>query len=162
MGVDEPIVWEVVIAPDAFAPDSGALESNTVDATVLRYFFDKKGNAFMRSEGSVLLFVREKLQVVVRDDISFSTDKNFFLTAKGTGRVDGGDLLELAGKIVKIGGGNNAVAHVGSTVQALVGLVGLHGVLVGTAVTIPAVSPITGQPQALTGTVTAGNEKVRV
>jgi hypothetical protein len=161
VGNDNPIVVEVVIAPDGFGPDSGTPDKDTPDQTVLRYFFDKKGNAFMRSEGSVLLMTRKKLRVHSEDSIDITTKKSFSLTVKNTTKIDGGSLLELTGKITKINGGSKPVATVGSVVEVsiLLPLIGAPAVP-GTPVVIPPINPTTGQPQVLKGTIISGNPTI--
>lgn len=161
-----PIVMEVAIAPDGFGADDGSTNGKTVDQTVLRYFFDKDGNAFMRSEGSVLLMSRNKLRVVSEDNIDIRTKKNFTLVVQGTSRIDGGKLLELTGKVTKINGGSKPTAHVGSLVECrvtlpLMGIVG-PGVAAGSTVTILPLNPITGQPQTVKGTILSGNPTVLI
>ena len=160
---DNPIVWEVVIAPESFGADTGSLEENAAKNTKLRYFFDKAGNAFMRSEGSVLLFVRKKLRLVAKDSISISTTKDFSIAAKTKGRIDGGSLLELTAKVTKINGGSKPVAHVGSVVEMtmILPLTGLPAAP-GAPVVIPPVDPITGMPVKFKGTIVSGNSTVLV
>lgn len=164
IGKDNPIVCEVVLAPEAFGADKGSLEPDTSKKTRLRYFFDKGGSAFLRSEGSVLLYVRKKLRVIAQDNIDVSTKKSFTLVAKETGRVDGGSLLELTGKVTKLNGGSKAVATVGSIVEVVLTLP-LNGVLVGPPVPggpiiVPPIDPITTLPVRLKGTIISGNATV--
>lgn len=161
----EPIVWEVVIAPDGFDPDNGAIDANTPKKTKLRYFFDKGGNAFLRTEGSVVMVCHKKLRAVVSDDIAISTKKNFTLTVGNTTRIDGGKLLELTAKLTKINGGTKPVAHVGAVVECriTVPLSGIAGA--GPAalpVVIPPISPLTFQPQVLKGVILSGNSTILV
>lgn len=164
IGISEPIVCEVVLAPDGFGADNGSSDSSTINATKLRYFFDKAGGAFLRSESSVLLFIREKLRLVVKNDINISTAKSFTLTAKKTGRVDGGDLLEITGKVTKINGGSKSVAHVGSLVDITIPLQGLATTpaALGVPSIILPIHPITGLPQKLAGVVVTGNATILV
>lgn len=163
VGEDNPIVVEVAIAPEGFGADSGAPDGSTPNQTVLRYFFDKKGNAFMRSEGSVLLMTRKKLRVVAEDSIDIVTKKSFTLTVEDTTRIDGGDLLELTGKVTKINGGSKPCAHVGSVVECriTIPLVSTPAVP-GNPVLIPPINPLTGMPQTVKGTIISGNPTVLV
>lgn len=158
-----PIVVEVVIAPEAFGADNGSIDKDTPKATKLRYFFDKSGNVFMRSEGSVLLFARKKLRLVAKDNIDVSTEKSFTLAAKKTGRIDGGSLLELTAKVTKINGGSKPVATVGSIVDVVitVPLVSTPAAP-GSPVLILPVNPTTGMPQKLKGTIISGNPTILV
>jgi hypothetical protein len=162
---DGPVVVEVVIAPDGFSADNGSPDGSTPDQTVLRYFFDKKGSVFMRSEGSVLLHVRRKLRLVVGDNIDITAKKSFTLTVSDTARIDGGKLLELTGKVTKINGGTKPCAHVGSIVEChitvpwVVVAPGLPPAVIGTVLPI---NPLTGQPQTVKGTIVSGNPTIQV
>lgn len=160
---DGPIVMEVTIAPDGFSPDSGAPDGDTPDQTVLRYFFDKKGNAFLRSEGSVLLMTRKKLRVVSEDNIDITTSKSFTLTVADTTRIDGGDLLELTGRTTKINGGTKPCAHVGAVVECRITIPWVSTPAApGAPVSILPINPVTGQPHTLKGTIISGNPTVLV
>ena len=160
---DGPIVLEVTIAPDGFNPDSGAPDGDTPDQTVLRYFFDKKGSVFMRSEGSVLLHVKKKLRVLVEDSIDLTAKKNFTLTVSDTTRIDGGKLLELTAGVTKINGGTKPCAHVGSVVECRITIPWVSTPAApGAPVTILPINPITGQPHTIKGTIISGNPTVQV
>ena len=158
-----PIIMEVTVAPDGFGADNGAPTKDTPKQTVLRYFFDKKGGVFLRSESSVLLMARKKLRLVAEDNIDISTKKSFTLVAKDTGRVDGGSLLELTGKVTKINGGTKPVAHVGAVVeiQITTPLISTPAAP-GSPVSILPINPLTGQPQVMKGTITSGNPTILV
>lgn len=163
IGEDNPIVLEVVVAPEGFGADSGNPDADTPKQTVLRYFFDKNGNAFLRSEGSVLLMTRKKLRIVSHDNIDITTKKSFSLTVEETTRIDGGDLLELTAKITKINGGSKPTAHVGAIVecQITIPLVTTNAIP-GQPCLIPPINPLTGQPQVLKGTIVTGNPTVLI
>lgn len=155
-----PIIWEVVIAPGGFDAESGDIDQSTSKKTTLRYFFDKAGNAFMRCEGSVLLVCHKKLRVTVSDTIEISTKKSLTMTAGTTGRLDGGKLLELTAKTTKINGGTKPIATVGSIVEVRITQPLIGTSVSGGPVTIPPISPITGQPQTIKGTVISGNSSI--
>lgn len=160
-GSNNPIVFEVVLSPEQFGADKGSLEKDTSKETKLRYFFDKKGGAFLRSEGSVLLHVRKKLRIVAQDNIDISTNKSFTLTAKSTGRIDGGDSLDIRGKVTKINGGSKPVATVGSIVEVrlTLPLTGMPAAI-ATPVVIPPIDPISGMPVVLKGVIVSGNPTI--
>lgn len=163
VGEDNPIIVEVTIAPEGFGADSGSPDGSTPEQTVLRYFFDKEGNAFMRSEGSVLLRTKKKLRIVSDDNIDISTKKNFTLTVSGISRIDGGDLLELTAGVTKINGGSKPCAHVGAVIEARVTIpLVTTPVVPGQPAIIPPINPLTGQPQVLKGTIISGNPTVLV
>lgn len=160
---DGPVVMEVVIAPEGFGPDNGSPNGDTPNQTVLRYFFDKLGNVFMRSESNVLLMVRKRLRIIADDNIEITTNKSFILTVSDTARIDGGDLLELTAGVTKINGGTKPVAHVGSVVECriTIPLVSTPAAP-GSPVTILPINPLTGQPQTVKGTIISGNPTVQV
>jgi len=160
---DGPVVMEVVIAPDGFAPDTGTPDGSTPEQTVLRYLFDKKGNVFLRSEGSVLLKIRKKLRIVSDDNIDIVGKKNFSLKVTKTARIDGGDLLELNGKVVKINGGTRDCAHIGAVVECQITIPWISTpAAIGVPVSILPINPVTGQPHTIKGTIISGNSKVLV
>lgn len=160
IGTSQPIVWEVVIAPDGFDAESGAIDSSTSKKTTLRYFFDEGGNAFMRCEGSVLLVIHNKLKLSVSDTIEIGTKKSFTLTAATTGRIDGGKSLELTAGVTKINGGTKPIATVGSLVEVRITVPLVGTSVAGGPVTIPPINPVTLQPQTIKGTVISGNSTI--
>lgn len=163
VGDDNPIIVEVAIAPEGFGADNGSVDGSTPEQTVLRYFFDKQGNAFLRSEGSVLLMTRKKLRVVCEDNIDITTKKSFTLTVEDTTRIDGGTLLELTAGITKINGGSKPAAHVGSIVECRITLPLVSTPAVpGNPVLIPPINPLTGMPQTVKGTIISGNSTVLI
>lgn len=160
MGIGtNPIIWEVVIAPDGFTAEDGSIDSSTSKKTTLRYFFDKAGNAFMRCEGSVLLVIHNKLRLTVSDTIDIATKKSFTLTTGTTARIDGGKLLELTAGVTKINGGTKPIATVGSLVEVRI-TVPLIGTGPTGPVTIPPINPVTFQPQVIKGTIISGNSTI--
>lgn len=158
VGDDNPIIVEVVIAPEGFGADNGSPNGDTPGQTVLRYFFDKQGNAFLRSEGSVLLMTRKKLRVVCEDNIDITTRKSFTLTVANTTRIDGGSLLEMTAGVIKFNGGSKPLAHVGAVVDVhiTVPLISTPAAP-GSPVSILPINPVTGQPQVLKGVIISGN-----
>lgn len=156
LGEDDPIIYEVTIAPEEFSADDGCITPNTGKTTKLRYFFDKGGSVYLGSVGNVLLKTKKRLRVHADGDIDISTDESMSLTAKKQLRLSGGSVLELAGDVVKIGPGQDAVAHVGSIVEV--------SFPVGTPITGPMSpgSPGLAIPVKATGIVTRGRNSVKV
>lgn len=157
IGTDEPIVCEVILAPEAIEVDSGTADANTSKKTKLRFFFDKKGGSYLRCDGSLFFSVKKKLRVVANDDIDIIGRKNFKLIVSQVARIQGGKLLELStdGGVVKLNAGSKPVATVGSQV--------LIAVPPGLAVLSPAGTPIGIVTPGFTmfGTVTTGNPTVQ-
>lgn len=154
IGTDDPIIYEVVIAPQGFEADSGVADSNTKKLAVIQYAFDKAGGAYLWARGNVVLATKNKLTIRTENDIDITTKTTFSARADKLARIDGGKLLELQGDVVKIGPANSPVAYVGSTVELV----------------IPAPVPITTTagpgtlllPVKLTGLVTQGRDTVLV
>jgi hypothetical protein len=139
---DNPVVCELVIAPKGFNADAGDLLPNTPDLTTLRFFFDKAGGAFLRSQSSVLVAVKKKFKMVVDEDIQLEAKKGMTIKIGSAGRVQAGDTLDLSAGVVSINGGTNAVAHVGSMVE------------------VSLVTPIPIIVGGVQGTITAGAKMV--
>lgn len=165
IGEDEPVVYEVVLSPELFDADKGSIVSaDTSKQSKLRFFFDKGGGAFLRSESSVYLRVGSSLRMDIKGQLEIHTQDSFNISAKNTGRVDGGDLLELQGRVTKINGGSKPTAHVGSVVEIRL-IKPLNGVPMtpaGGPVIIPPIDPVTGAPVTISGTIVSGNSTVLV
>jgi hypothetical protein len=82
----------------------------------MQFAFDKAGGGYLWAAGSIVFATKKKLILKADNDIMVSTKKNFAISAGDTGRIDGGGLLELVGKVVKIGPGTNKVAFEGCPV----------------------------------------------
>jgi len=157
-----PIVLEVAITPDGFEAETGATTSSTDKATVLRYFFDKAGNALFRTEANIAIIAKKQLRVAISDNIDISTDKNFKLTAVETLDINGGKLTTIDATKIRLNGGSRAVAFVGSKVTCRLKLPwqGMGG---GPApVVIPPQHPVTGLPQEVEGEIISGNTTILV
>jgi len=162
---DNPLIYEVAISPDGFAPDTGTPEASAAKTTVLRYVVDKQGGVTLAADGGVFLYTRKKLRIVAQDSIDIVTKKNFSLTVSETARIDGGKLLEINGKVVKINGGSKPVATVGSLVEISIGLP--LSSLTPAAPGAPVLMGPTGKPTAagfpqptLQGIITTGNPTI--
>ena len=112
-----PIVYEVVVSPEHFDAESGDPDDKAKESSVLRFFFDKQGGAFLRSESSVLLAIEKKLKVTVKGDILLETKGSFSLTAAGRMSINGstGVAIDSNGKVV-FKGGKQPIGRVGDTV----------------------------------------------
>lgn len=105
-GEDNPILLELTVSPKGFIAESGDNASAaTPKNSVLRYVFDRKGNTFLRSEGSVAVRVRKKLTLRVTESFVFATDDAGTITAKNGLTIDGGDQVHIKGDIIKLGAG---------------------------------------------------------
>lgn len=164
---DNPVIYEVAIAPEGFEPSTGSPVDPKV--TVLRYQVDKAGGVSWAASGNVALHIAKKLRLVVQDNIDIVTKKSFSLTVSETARIDGGKLLELNGGVIKMNGGSNQVAYNGVPVEVTIGIP-LVGVIApgptpavpGSFITILPINPLTGQPQTIKGTIISGNPRVLI
>jgi hypothetical protein len=163
VNTDNNINVEFLVAPGGFDSTSSTFGDgiDSRDVTKFRFVIDRGGNVMMRSEGSVVVRVKEKLRVRVDGDVEiFSDDGNMTLQSKGLMRLQGGDALELAtdGGVVKLNGGSKPVASVGSQINIV------------TTVPIPILvsAPAPGTPGVISagavfnGMVTTGNPTILV
>lgn len=116
VGTDQPVVCEVVVAPDSIDAKSGDLTDATRGASVLRYFFDKSGNTLLRTSGSVVVRVGKRLRVRATENVELFGAKDFTFEFEGVGRLQATGGLDLAGKVIRLNGGTRPVATVGSLV----------------------------------------------
>lgn len=117
----EPVVCEVILAPDSISADDGAVTKETREASVLRYFFDKDGNTLYRTQGSILLRADGKLRIRVGGDVDLTGGGNFALTLAGSARIQAKGGIDLTGGVIRLNGGSAPIARVGSTVTMTVG-----------------------------------------
>lgn len=111
------ILCEVVYAPDGFGADNGSIDGDTPKKTLLRYFFDEGGSAFLRSEGSILVKARQRVKLASDGDFDIETGGSFSIKAENTCTINGGKSMNLTSKITKLNGGSKPVGHVGSIVD---------------------------------------------
>lgn len=116
IGTDQPVVCEVIVAPDSIDAKSGDLTDATRGASVLRYFFDKSGNTLLRTTGSVVVRVGKRLRIRASDNVDLFGAKDFTFQFEGVGRIQATGGLDLAGKVIRLNGGTRPVATVGSLV----------------------------------------------
>lgn len=163
---DSPIIYEVVISPDQISADDGATMKGTRGSATMQFAFDKKGGTLLWAAGSIVLATKKKLIVRAEDDISVSTKTSLFMHADSNVRLESGNLLEIQGKLIKIGPGDKRVAHVGSPVLVSIppgSLVAKIPPPVSAFVPVSSVADPTGLlPITLVGTVSEGESNVLV
>lgn len=155
IGTEDPVVFEMVLAPGGFDTNNGSPNSSARDAVKLKMFFDRAGGAMLRAEGSVSLRVRKKLRIRADDSIELLGEKSV--------TIEGKDVINIRGKaiqlttndgVVSLNGGTKPVAHVGSQI------------LITTVAPIPittSVGPGTINAGAIfSGSVSTGNPTIRV
>lgn len=121
VNTDHRINVEFLVAPGGFNSNTGMFGDsvNSRDVVKLRMLIDRGGNVMLRSEGSVVMRVKEKMRLRVDGDLELiSSEGNITVQADGLCRIQGGSTLELAtdGGVVKLNGGSKPVASVGSQI----------------------------------------------
>jgi len=145
MGQDDgPIVHEVVIAPGGFNSDGSAASSDTKNLTVLKYFFDRKGNFFFRTEKNVYVFVRGRTHAVFKGPVLLEGEEDLRLNFKKGVAFIGPDGVAIEGKVVSVNKGNAPVARMGDPVTLAPGIIPVSGTI----------TPPGGPPAAFIGTLT--------
>jgi hypothetical protein len=159
-----PIVYEVVISPEHFDAESGDPDDNAKESSVLRFFFDKQGGAFLRSESSVLLAIEKKLKVTVKGDVLLETKGSFSLTADGRVSINGatGVAIDSNGKVVFKGGkqpigrvGDNVIVPIPAATLMVTNLSAIVGTVSGATCTIPPGALLAGAVQVVPVNVNA-------
>ena len=112
------LYYEVAVASGGFKAVSGDLSDPGIrNQTVLRFFFDKVGNVFLRCAGTALFNFKKSLTLKIATDFNVSC-KTMELQASDTAKVGGGSYTEITGATVKVSNGaNQAVARMGDAVQ---------------------------------------------
>ena len=145
---DAPIIYEVVVAPGGFTAENGELaDKNVRNKTVLRFFFDRAGGAFLRAEGNVMMSCRKKLRIKVAEDIVIDGKTNMAVTVEKDITINGKGSVNITGGVVRLGKGQAPVAAVGDIVQLVLPF------------TPQAASPT---PFPITGTILSGRGNVLV
>jgi hypothetical protein len=153
---EEPIVCEVIIAPDSINTADGATTKTTRAASKLRYFFDKDGNTHYRTEGSVNLRIAGRMRLRVADEVEMFGRAGFQFIFEGVGRLEAKGGLDLSGAVIRLNGGRSKVATVGSVVRTTLDLPVPITVVVGG---VPGTGFIVAGA-TMTGVVTTGTPTV--
>lgn len=132
VGDGNEVCIEVAISQDGFSPEQqGQPVSDAArQASVMRYFFDRKGGAFLRAEGSGLVSFRKNLTIKVGETFSLQA-KKLAITATEEMRMDGGKALNLSGGTIQFNGGGRAVAAAGDQVIIPVPSAAITGTVAG-------------------------------
>lgn len=155
----EPVVCEVVIAPEAISADDGSFTPAARGASVFRYFFDHAGNVLLRTEANVASHVKGRLRLRVNEDTEIFGGGNAHMEFKGTGKFTAKGGLDLNGAVIRLNEGKSPVARVGSRVTVVLAPpMTLQLLLPGTAPTGVPVAVLL--PAALQGFVVDGNPTV--
>jgi hypothetical protein len=163
---DNPIIMELLIAPEEINADDGTVRPTTRGAAKLQFAFDRAGGGYLWAAGSLVIATKKRVVLRADGNITMSTGASLAVSAANSARIDGGSLLELQGQVVKIGPGDKKVAHVGSPVVISIppgSLVAKIPAPVGAMVPVSAISDPTGLlPITLLGAVSDGEATVLV
>ena len=143
VGTEEPVVCEVIVAPDAISADDGSMTDQTRGASVLRYFFDKGGNTLLRTNASVVVRVGKRLRIRASQDVDVIGGKNLSMTFDGSARIQATGGVDITGGVIRLNGGTKPIATVGSLVTLTI------------VTPVPIVVVVAGVPSP--GTITAGS-----
>lgn len=149
----DPVVCEVLLAPGEVSADDGSLTDATRGASLLRYFFDAKGNVLLRTTGNVVGRVGKRLRLRVDGDVELFGGGAVNMTFDKTGRFQATNGLDVNGKVIRFNGGSKPIATVGSIVTMTV-VAPIPIVVVVAGVPSPGVISIGA---IFTGVVSTGN-----
>jgi hypothetical protein len=151
---NEPVVCEVLLAPDTISPDDGAMKAGTSKASLLRYYFDKAGNTVYRTEGSIYMKAAGRLQMRIGSHFELYGGGNGTIEVEGVGRIQAGGGLDVSAPVFRFNAGQAPVARVGSTVTLTLPP--------GIPILTTAGAGTTTAPVVVTGIVTTGNPQFLV
>lgn len=157
VGKTEPIVYEFTLAKNGFKVEDGSPIPSAGNLVKLRFFFDRVGNAFIRFDGNVGVLCKKRLRLRVKDAMEIFADSTFSMAVKSDAKVTVGGTLELTAAVLKINGGKDPVAHVGSQVS-----VTLPPTLLMVSPTPPGFAPIPPGFNTTIGVVTSGKANTLV
>jgi hypothetical protein len=155
IGTDGPVVYEVVVAPGGFTEDGSPSSTGTVEEVKMRFFFDRLGGTFLRSEGSALFSFKKKLKLKIKEEFELVGEKSGTITFKTGLDIDGGAYTAIKGKVIRLASGKKKVARAGDVVQCAVLLTPINSLLVAP----PGGGPVTGTLK-VTGIIMTGSPEV--
>lgn len=156
-GADNPLCYEIVVAKNGFEENGDTINASVKDAVSLRYVFDRTGGVFFRAEGNVLLSLKKKLRLLVKDAALLKA-KSLLVQTDQDVEISSGTQTNISSPIVLLGkGAKSPVARAGDPVQ-LVGVFPVTGTVGGS----PFVGTITISPATpVTGIILSGNPNVK-
>lgn len=112
------IVAEVVVAPESFNAETGHPDPSDIRSkSVLRFFFDRAGGAFLRCKGSLVIGTKKRLVIRADKGIDIVSEAEITMKAGKGAVLDGGPFTNIKGDVVHIGPGKTPVALQGGLVQ---------------------------------------------
>jgi hypothetical protein len=152
----DPVVYEVVMSPGGFEAVGGkAANSEVRDQVRFKYFFDRIGNVFMRSEGSALAVFQKELVIFARKDITIHCEKGFQMQVEQDIEMESKGYTHLKGNLIKLGAGTTPVARQGDPVIITIPVAQINAMSL--------VGPITGvitMASPIFGSIMSGSSQV--
>jgi hypothetical protein len=159
-GNNNEIIFELAVAPNGFVVPTGEIASASIaKSSVLHFQFDQQGNTVARIEGKFSMHVTQPTTLDFGDNFTVTSANNISMTAQHGIDIDGGDYVNIKGKVVQIGPGQTPVALLGGAVTSYVGPTPMPCVitLVTPAVTASSTGPGTVTPGVpIMATITIG------
>lgn len=155
-----PIIFEVTVSPKGFIAQNGDMASaGTPAASVLKFTFDRTGNALARFEGNFFLKVSKKLTFKVTEAIDIeSKDAVTMKSANGFDITDS-SYVHLQAPLVRLGAGGNPVARMGDPIA--LALVAVPMVVTFASPPVQGPNPaVVAMPPTQAGFITGGNPAV--
>jgi hypothetical protein len=146
IGVEDVVVYEVAVAPGGFGDKTGTDENNARQNSVFRFFFDRKGNTFLRCKGNMLASVKKKLRLKVTDTMEVLGEKNLSMRFATGVDIDGGAYTHIRGGVIRLGKGTRPAAAIGDAVLVTLPAAEMTGTVGGSAFTgiITFATPVPG------------------
>jgi hypothetical protein len=144
--------------PGGFEAANGKVSGTNVRDTVkFKYFFDRAGNVFMRSEGNALAVFQKELVIYARKGVTLHCEKGFSMQVKSDLEMESKGYTHLKGNLIKLGPGTTPVARQGDPVIITIPVAQINA--------MSPVGPITGvitMASPLFGSIMSGSAQVLV
>ena len=160
---DPTVVYEIVLASQGFKTTTGELvNGGVVNAVKFKFFVDKNGGVFLRSEASAYFGFKRSLKISIGEDFDL-TAKSISMRATDGAVFDGGSSAEVKGEVVRLQAGQIPIARQGDAIQGgIVQPAQMAGTiscapLGGSPIPFTAVITI---PTGIVGAITSGNPQL--
>ena len=155
-----PIVFEVTVSPRGFVAQSGDMAgAGTPGASVLKFTFDRTGNALARFEGNLLLQVSQKLTFKVKKAIDIESEDAITMKSANGFDINDASYVHLQAPLVRLGAGGSPVARMGDPIALT--LVAVPLVITFASPPVQGPNPaVLAMPPTQAGFITGGNPAV--
>lgn len=152
----DPVVYEVVMSPGGFEAVGGKTANDGVrDQIRFKYFFDRVGNVFMRSEGNALAVFQKELVIFARKGVTIHCEEGFRMQVKQDLELESKGYTHLKGNIIKLGAGATPVARQGDPV-----IVALPAAQINAMSPAGPIVGVITMPSPLFGSIMSGSSQV--